>query len=149
MSNIHFSSKETNVETPADLFLQLDKEFNFTLDPCATKENAQCGKFYTKEDSCLDKDWKAHTVFMNPPYGRQIGVFIKKAYEESQKENGSLVVLLLPARTDTAWFHDYCIKGTIRFIRKRVQFVGMKSGAPFPSMIVIFRPIGKYIMAEF
>jgi phage N-6-adenine-methyltransferase len=149
MSNVHFSSKETNVETPADLFLQLSNEFNFTLDACAAEENAQCRTFYTKENSCLDKDWSFHTVFMNPPYGRQIGNFIKKAYEESQKENGALVVMLLPARTDTKWFHDYCIKGTIRFIRGRVKFTGMKSMAPFPSMIVIFRPIGKYIMAEF
>lgn len=149
MSNVHFSSKETNVETPADLFEQLDNEFKFNLDACANEENRKHLNFFSKERSCLNADWSGFRVFMSPPYGREIGKFIKKAYEESQKENGALVVMLLPARTDTAWFHDYCIKGSIRFIRGRIKFSGMKSSAPFPSMIVIFRPIGKYIMTEF
>jgi len=84
---------------------------------------------------------------MNPPYGREIGKFIKKAYQASREENAT-VVCLLPARTDTAWFHDYCVKGTIRFLRGRLKFGGLDNSAPFPNMIVIFRPVGKYKIHE-
>lgn len=109
--------------------------WDFTLDPCATKENAKCGKFYTKEDDGLSKSWDGERVFMNPPYGREIGKWVKKA---SEIENG-VCVCLLPARTDTAWFHDYIEgKGDITFIRGRVKFGDGKNSAPFPSMIVIF-----------
>jgi site-specific DNA-methyltransferase (adenine-specific) len=75
---------------------------------------------------------------MNPPYGREIGKWMKKAVEEWKR--GNTVVCLVPARTDTAWWHDYAIKGEIRFIRGRLKFGGGKSSAPFPSAIVIFRP---------
>ena len=78
------------------------------------------------------------TVWLNPPYGRGIGKWVQKAYEEAQKP-GTVVVCLLPARTDTAWFHDYCRKGKITFIRGRLKFGGSKNSAPFPSMVVEFR----------
>ena len=129
-------------ETPKDLFRKLDEEFHFTLDPCATPQTAKCKKFYTKNDDGLRQSWAGEVVFMNPPYGRQIAKWIKKAWEESKK--GATVVALLPARTDTNWFHDYILnKAEIRFIRGRVYF--RQDGervdrAPFPSIIVIYRP---------
>ena len=133
--NIHFSSKSNEWTTPIDFYNQLNKEFNFTLDPCCTKDNAKCNKFYTKDDDGLSKDWSNEIVFMNPPYGREIKHWIKKAYDESLK--GALVVCLIPARTDTAYWHDYCMKGTIKFIRGRLKF-SKKNSAPFPSAVVIF-----------
>jgi len=136
--NVHFSSKTNEWTTPIDFYNKLNKEFNFTLDPCCTKDNAKCKKFYTKDDDGLSKDWSNEIVFMNPPYGREIKHWIKKAHDESLK--GALVVCLIPARTDTAYWHDYCMKGTIRFIRGRLKFSG-KGAAPFPSAVVIFRPI--------
>ena len=129
-------------ETPKDLFRKLDEEFHFTLDPCATPQTAKCKKFYTKNDDGLRQSWAGEVVFMNPPYGRQIAKWVKKAWEESKK--GATVVALLPARTDTNWFHDYVLnKAEIRFIRGRVYFRqdgGRVDRAPFPSMIVIYRP---------
>ena len=133
--NIHFSSKSNEWTTPIDFYNQLNKEFNFTLDPCCTKDNAKCKKFYTKDDDGLSKDWSNEIVFMNPPYGREIKHWIKKAYDESLK--GALVVCLIPARTDTTYWHDYCMKGTIKFIRGRLKF-SKKNSAPFPSAVVIF-----------
>ena len=134
--NIHFSSKSNEWTTPIDFYNKLNNEFNFTLDPCCTKDNAKCKKFYTKDDDGLSKDWSNEIVFMNPPYGREIKHWIKKAYNESLK--GGLIVCLIPARTDTAYWHDYCMKGTIRFIRGRLKF-NNKNSAPFPSAVVIFR----------
>lgn len=131
-----FTSNSDEWETPQELFDELNEEFYFMLDPCATKENAKCESYFTKEDDGLKQEWFTH-VFMNPPYGREVGKWVKKAYEESQE--GCLVVCLLPARTDTKWFHDYCLKGEIRWIKGRLKFSGMKNSAPFPSMIVIFR----------
>lgn len=127
------TSKSGEWETPQDLFHSLDKEFHFTLDPCATKENAKCKKFYTKEDDGLKQDWTGERVFMNPPYGREIGKWVKKA-----KESALGVVALLPARTDTKWFHDYVQGSEIRFIKGRLKFSNSHNSAPFPSMIVIF-----------
>jgi len=133
--NVHFSSATPEWATPQELFDQLNKEFNFTLDPCATKENAKCPKFYTKEDDGLSRDWTGEKIFMNPPYGREIGKWIKKLAEVGG-------VALLPARTDTKWFHDYIYgKAEIRFIKGRIKFGGHQNSAPFPSMIVIFPSI--------
>ena len=118
--------------TPQGLFDELDKEFHFTLDPCATKRNAKCAKFYTKKDDGLSKDWSDETVFMNPPYGREIGKWVKKISEQGG-------VALLPARTDTKWFHNYIYKkADVRFIKGRLKFGGSKNSAPFPSMLVVF-----------
>lgn len=124
--------------TPQDFFDKLDKEFQFTLDPCSTHKNAKCSKHYTKEDDGLSKNWGGQRVFCNPPYGRELPKWVKKCYEESL--NGTLVVMLIPARTDTRWFHDYIYnKAEIRFVKGRIKFGEGKQGAPFPSMVVIFR----------
>lgn len=133
-----FSSSTPEWETPADLFASLDAEFGpFNLDPCANDDNHKCAAYYTKAHDGLLLPWFGK-VFMNPPYGREIGKWIEKAYQESQ--GGVLVVCLLPARTDTRWFHDFCVKGEIRFLRGRLKFGGQNNPAPFPSMIVVFRP---------
>lgn len=131
--SVHFSSKTPEWATPQDFFNELNKEFGFTLDPCATKDNAKCKKFYTKEDNGLSKSWRGESVFMNPPYGREIGSWVKKLSQEGG-------VGLLPARTDTKWFHDHIYgKAEIRFIKGRLKFGGSKNSAPFPSMLVVFK----------
>ena len=139
MNKVHFSSKSNEWTTPQDLYDKLNKEFNFTLDPCCTKESAKCDKYYTKEDDGLSKDWRYDRVFMNPPYGREISKWIEKAYKESLK--GAVVVCLIPARTDTRYWHDYIFtKAEVRFLKGRVKFGknGIHTPAPFPSAIVIF-----------
>ena len=123
-------------ETPQHVFDELNQEFRFDIDVCATKENAKCATFFSPEMDGLKQEWEG-TCWMNPPYGRAIGDWVKKAYESSLK-NGVTVVCLLPARTDTKWWHDYCMKGEIRFIKGRLKFEGGKNSAPFPSAIVIF-----------
>jgi len=141
MENIKamLSSEDMTWETPQDFFDTLHKEFNFTLDPCATPETAKCKKFYTKEDDGLLKDWNGEKVFCNPPYGSEIKHWVKKCSESSP-----LVVMLIPARTDTRYFHDYIYQKPnveIRFIKGRLKFGGKQKGsgpAPFPSMVVIF-----------
>ena len=136
--NVHYSSKSNEWSTPQDTFDELDKEFHFTLDPCATKENAKCGKFYTIEDDGLKQSWDNEVVFCNPPYGREIKHWVKKASAAA----GGTVVMLMPARTCTAYFHDYIYnKAEIRFIRGRLKFGGHTNSAPFPSMVVIFRTV--------
>ena len=135
-----FSSKTDLWETPQDLFDKLNNEFQFTLDVCATPENAKCDKFYTEEQDGLKHPWKG-TVWCNPPYGRGIGQWVRRALFASV--SGSTVVMLLPAETDTKWFHDYIYKrnnAEIRFIRGRLKFGGSKNSAPFPSMVVVFMP---------
>lgn len=130
-----FTSLTDNWETPQYLFDELDREFHFTLDPCSNDENAKCKKHFTIEDNGLLQDWNNDIVFMNPPYGREIGKWVEKAYKSN-----TTVVCLLPARTDTKWFHDYIYnKSEIRFIKGRLKFGNSKNSAPFPSMIVIFR----------
>jgi phage N-6-adenine-methyltransferase len=139
MDKVHYSSEKSDWETPQDLFDELNREFNFTLDVCADHENAKCDRYITKDDDTLVQSWLDKSCWMNPPYGREIGKFIKKAYEESRR--GCTVVCLLPARTDTKWFHDHILgKAQIRFLKGRLTFVGGKYPAPFPSMIVIYRP---------
>ena len=136
-TELMFSSKDQTWETPIELFNKLDKEFNFTLDPCCTEETAKCKKYYTPRENGLIQDWTNETVFMNPPYGREISDWLKKAYEESLK--GTLVVCLIPSRTDTKYWHDYCMKASeIRFIKGRLKFGNSKNSAPFPSAIVVF-----------
>ena len=131
------TSERDDWETPQALFDKLDSIYHFTLDPCSTHENAKCAKHYTIEENGLAQSWKGERVFCNPPYGRNIGSWVKKCAEES---SGALVVMLIPARTDTAYFHDYIYrKAHIDFLRGRLKFerggVGLQS-APFPSMIV-------------
>ena len=137
-NDVLFSSKTDNWATPPEVFKDLDNEFKFTLDPCASKENHKCDKYFTKEENGLLQDWGGQRVYCNPPYGRTVGDWVEKAAKESRKEN-TIVVMLLPARTDTKWFHKYIYgRATIRFIRGRLKFGGSKNSAPFPSMIVIF-----------
>ncbi len=133
---VHFSAASVEWATPEAAFKSLHGEFGFTLDPCATHHNHKCPKYFTKQDDGLNQPWAPETVFMNPPYGRGIGQWVQKAYIESL--NGATVVCLLPARTDTAWWHDYCVRGKIRFIRGRLKFAGHDNSAPFPSAVVIF-----------
>jgi len=132
------SSKTNEWATPQWLFDELNKEFNFTLDPCATKSNHKCEEYYTKEDDGLIFSWKDKHVFMNPPYGGVTGIWIKKAWEESKK--GAIVVCLIPVRTDASFWHDiiFPYATQIRFIRGRLKFGGVKDTAPFSSGIVIF-----------
>jgi phage N-6-adenine-methyltransferase len=138
-TEVMFSSKKDDWETPQWLFDELNKEFDFDLDVCATRENKKCRNFYAKELNGLKQSWQG-VCWMNPPYGREIGKWIKKAYEESLK--GSTVVCLLPARTDTKWFHDYILgKAEVRFLKGRLKFGGSKNSAPFPSMVVVFRGV--------
>lgn len=130
-------------ETPQSFFDRLNAEFCFTLDVCATKDNAKCDRFFTKSCDGLFQDWTGR-CWMNPPYGREIGKWMKKAYESAL--NGALVVCLVPARTDTSWWHNYAMRGEIQFIRGRLKFGGSKNSAPFPSAVVVFRPsvVGLY-----
>lgn len=138
-----FTSNTDLWETPQGFFDALNSEFGFTLDVCALPDNAKCAAFFTKEQDGLKQPWQG-VCWCNPPYGREIGKWVQKAYESSLE--GATVVLLLPARTDTKWFHDYCVKGDIRFIKGRLKFEGSQNSAPFPSMVVIFRPVEEMVV---
>jgi phage N-6-adenine-methyltransferase len=134
-----YSSNTYEWETPQALFNVLKNEFKLDFDVCATKENAKCSNYFTIKEDGLQQDWRGN-CWMNPPYGRGIKKWVKKAYESSL--NGATVVCLLPARTDTIWWHEYCEKvdkRDIRFIKGRLRFGNSKDNAPFPSVIVIFR----------
>lgn len=137
-SDLMFSSQKDSWETPQDFFNKLDALFKFEIDVCATVENAKCGRFFSPEMNGLEQDWKG-VCWMNPPYGRKINRWIEKAYRSAQ-ENGATVVCLLPASVDTKWWHDYCAKGEVFFLKGRLKFGGSKSSAPFPSAVVVFRP---------
>lgn len=132
-----FTSNSDEWKTPLELYTRLNKRYKFTLDPCATKENHLCDKYYTKEENGLCKSWKGETVFVNPPYS-EIKLWVEKCYKEYET-NGTTVVMLIPSRTDTRYFHDYIYhKAEIEFIKGRLHFSNSKNGAPFPSMIVIY-----------
>lgn len=136
--DVHYSSKSDNWATPQYFFDRLDEEFDFTLDPCSDKDNAKCSKYYTADDDGLSKSWANESVFMNPPYGRVIGDWIRKAYEESL--SGATVVCLIPSRTDTRYWHDYVMKADeIRLVKGRIKFGDGKNSAPFPSAVVVFK----------
>lgn len=124
-------------ETPTALFEELNREFGFTLDVCANEGNAKCSHYYSKEQDGLAQKWSG-VCWMNPPYGSTIKQWMERAYQASME--GCTVVCLVPARTDTAWWHDYAAKGEIRFIRGRLKFGDSKNSAPFPSAVIIFRP---------
>lgn len=138
--DVMFSSATDNWATPQDFFDKLNAEFHFDLDVCADEINHKCDKYYTKEQDGLCMPWKG-IVWCNPPYGREIGKWVRKALFASV--GGSTVVMLIPARTDTKWFHDYIYKRDnveIRFVRGRLKFGNSKNSAPFPSMVVVFNP---------
>jgi phage N-6-adenine-methyltransferase len=151
--DVHFSSKSNDWRTPPWLFDQLDIEFGgFHLDAAADNDNALCQHYYTEEMDALKQDWgkDGETVFCNPPYGRMIGHFVAKAHAETVKSSWLTVVLLIPARTDTKWWHAHCAMGEVRFVKGRLKFVNTSfpsyradgdfklSPAPFPSAIVVF-----------
>lgn len=152
-TDLMFSSVSNEWETPDEFFQQLNSEFHFTLDPCCQEYSHKCAKFYTADMDGLSQSWEGERVFCNPPYGREIGHWVRKCYEEAQKPN-TIVVMLIPARTDTRWFHEYIYQKNnveIRFIKGRLKFINRQlmsytpdgdfqtQSAPFPSMAVIFR----------
>lgn len=138
MNKVMFSSNSDEWATPDAVFETLDQEFSFTLDACATEENHKCEKYYTKKDDGLRKNWGGQRVFCNPPYS-EISKWVEKAYREACQDN-TLVVLLIPSRTDTKYFHDFIYqRSEIRFVKGRLKFGESKNSAPFPSMLVIFR----------
>jgi phage N-6-adenine-methyltransferase len=164
IQKVMFSSQKDDWETPQELFDELNAKYGpFDLDICASDHNKKCSAYFDKEMNGLTLEWVTTSTFfhdhefsyggmasiethpakcwMNPPYGREIGKWVKKAYEESQ--SGALVVCLLPSRTCTSWFHDYIYNKPgveVHFIRGRIRFVGAKFLAPFPSMVVVFHP---------
>lgn len=147
IQKLMFSSNRQDWATPLDFFKELDSEFHFTLDPCCTKLTAKCDKFYTPKENGLLQDWGGNVVFVNPPFGRDQAAWIKKGYEESLKPK-TIVVFLIPARTDTKAFHNYIYPhAELRFIKGRLTFEKPGSStpkeswtkAPFPSMVCIFR----------
>ena len=138
MNDVHFSSAKSDWETPRRFFDALNAEFKFTLDACASDANAKCSDYFSVDDDALRQRWDG-VVWMNPPYGHGIGKWTQKAYEESQR--GSVVVGLIPARTETLWWHEYVMKAEeTRLIRGRLRFSGSSVGAPFPSAVVVWRP---------
>ena len=142
VQKLMFSSKSNEWGTPQAFYDKLNRLFNFTLDPCSNGVNNKCSKYYTIEDDGLTKSWKNETVFVNPPYS-DVGKWVQKSYEES-RDNGATVALLIPARTDTKYWHEYIMKGatTIYFVKGRLKFekddgIG-SNAAPFPSAVVVF-----------
>ena len=138
-----FSSKSLEWSTPQHFFDLLEEIFGkFTLDPCSNASNYKVKNHFTEDHNGLDEDWSGHNVFMNPPYGRQIKHWIKKAYEEGQKEN-TTVIALIPARTDTRYWHDYVMHAdSIFFVKGRLKFGNGENSAPFPSAVIVFKKAG-------
>lgn len=146
--NLMFSSKSDEWETPHDFYEKLNKKYKFTLDPCATHENHKCEKYYTAESDGLTQSWAHETVFVNPPYG-DVGAWVQKACQEYTKK-GATVIMLIPSRTDTKYWHDYIMKysSTIYFVKGRLKFKNKViadftgktdlSPAPFPSAVIEF-----------
>lgn len=137
-----FTSDADDWTTPDDFYAVLDREFSFTLDPCAYPHTAKCARFFTKEDDGLRQEWRG-SVFVNPPYGRVIGAWVRKAYEAAQT-TADVVVMLIPARTCSRYWHDYCMKAAeIRFVKGRLRFGCQQSAkqdnAPFPNAVIVFR----------
>ena len=134
--NVHFSSKTDMWSTPQSFFNKYNEKYNFNLDVCASEDNAKSAKYFTETDDGLQQEWEG-VCWMNPPYGREIKKWMEKAYKSSLK--GATVVCLVPARTDTIWWHEYAMKGEIEFIKGRLKFGNSKNSAPFPSAIVVFK----------
>ena len=139
MNKALFSSEKMDWETPDELFEELNKEFRFTVDVASSHENAKTRRHYTQEENGLLQNWGGETAWCNPPYGRELTKWIEKCAKEAES-NGATVVMLIPARTDTKAFHEHIYgKAEIRFLKGRLKFKGAKNGAPFPSMVVVFR----------
>ena len=139
-TSLFFSSETDQWATPQAFFEKLNAEFHFTLDPCADEFNHKCERFFTKEQDGLAQDWANEIAFCNPPYGRETQRWVQKCYKEVHEGSCPLAVMLIPARTDTRWFHEYIYeKAEIRFVKGRLKFGDSANSAPFPSMVVIFR----------
>jgi site-specific DNA-methyltransferase (adenine-specific) len=136
---IMFSSKTGEWATPQDFFDKLNWRFGpFDLDPCADVSNTKCANFFTESEDGLSQDWEGFTAFVNPPYGRGIDKWIKKGYDESRKKN-TKVVMLIPARTDTKYWHQYVMRADeVYFVKGRLKFGDCTNSAPFPSAVVVF-----------
>ena len=134
------SSNRHDWETPQDLFDDLNAEFHFTLDVCATAKSAKCERYFTPDEDGLQESWRDKVCWMNPPFGKEIPAWICKAYYESQQ---CTVVCLIPVRSDTRNWYEYVMRASeIRFIADRCWFTldGVKKKrAPFPSAIVVFK----------
>lgn len=142
-AEVYLPSSSDEFGTPDTLYAQLDQEFRFKLDAAASALNCKHVNYYTKEDDALSQDWAQwRSVFCNPPYSRgNLLAFTAKAYEESRK--GATIVMVVPACTDTRWFHDNVVgKAEIRYVRGRQRFKGGKSSARFPTLVLVYRPIG-------
>jgi phage N-6-adenine-methyltransferase len=135
--NVLFSSKTDLWSTPQDLFDELNAEFGFTFDVCALPENAKCTAFYTPADDGLAQPWSG-VCWMNPPYGREIGLWLAKATEAVR--SGATVVALVPSRTGTRWWRQFTSNAEVRFLPGRLRFGNAKNSAPFDSAVVVFRP---------
>jgi len=143
-NELMFSSETDQWSTPIDFFNKLNKVFNFQTDVCADEKNKKCRHYYCIDQDGLTQEWEGN-CWMNPPYGREIGKWVEKAYVSS-KNNGATIVCLLPARTDTRWWHDYCQNADVTFIKGRLKFGDAVNSAPFPSALVVFRPEVKDIL---
>jgi phage N-6-adenine-methyltransferase len=133
-----FRSKTDEWESPDDIIALVNLEFSLELDVCASHENAKCARYFVRADDGLRQTW-AGTCWMNPPYGKTIGLWVKKAFESSL--SGATVICLLPARTDTIWWHGFVQPyAEVRFLKGRLKFGGLENSAPFASVIAIFRP---------
>lgn len=143
--SVHFRSASDDWATPPTLFEQLDAEFHFTLDVCASPGNAKCERYFTRERDGLAQTWSG-VCWMNPPYGRAIGAWMRKALESSLE--GATVVCLVPARTDTRWWHEYATRGEVRYLQGRLKFGAASNSAPFPSAVVVFRPAARQSAGE-
>lgn len=139
--SVHFMSVTCEWATPQWLFDALHREFGFTLDPCSTHENAKCGRHFTRAEDGLSQSWADEVVFMNPPYGREILLWMRKAHLSALHDRAT-VVCLVPARTDTRWWHRYAMKHEIRLFHGRLCFGAGTNPAPFPSAIIVMRPAG-------
>ena len=134
-----YASRADEWPPPRTFFATLNDEFQFTLDPCATRENATCARYFTMKERGLAKDWGHRRVFCNPPYARAISAWVQKCYLAAMQ--GATVVLLIPSRTDTRCFHDWIYgKAELRFVRGRLKFGDGSQSAPFPSLVAIYRP---------
>jgi site-specific DNA-methyltransferase (adenine-specific) len=138
-------SNKQDWETPDPLFEALNNEFGFTLDVCAHDGNKKLPNYFSPSNDGLSQDWTGHVCWMNPPYGRDVYIWMKKAYEEAEK--GATVVCLIAARTDTKYWHEFCMKASeIRLIKGRLKFKGAENSATFPSAIIVFDPACRYVL---
>lgn len=136
-----FSSKKMDWETPQEFFNNLNKKFKFDLDACASDDNHKCDNYFTENDNALEQDWIGN-VFVNPPYGRAMSKFVEKAYQEHMRDTDRFIVMLIPARTDTTYWHGFIQnKATVKFLKGRLKFEvnGVSTDpAPFPSALVVY-----------